>query len=283
MDFILSAKAAILGVVEGLTEFIPVSSTGHLIVADRVLGFADAAGPKLGKLFLVVIQLGAILAVCWYYRSRLWTVARTASSDPRSRQLIGNLVVGFIPAAVVGLVAHHYIEDHLFRPEVVAATLAIGGAILVAVEKRTWHPVHEDAGALPMRIALAIGCFQCLAILLPGTSRSGATIIGAMLIGVSRVAATEFSFFLAIPTMLAATGYDLLKHRDDLTGSGLELIAIGFVVSFIVALGVVHWLLRFVAKHTFTGFGWYRIAAGILLAIMVWRGYITAADLGPGH
>ncbi len=283
MDLILAAKAVILGIVEGLTEFIPVSSTGHLIVADRLIGFGGDVGKPTKDLFLVVIQLGAIMSVCWYYRRRLLDVATTLPSDPRSRRLTWNLVLGFIPAAVVGLLAHHYVEEHMLRPEVVAATLAVGGAILVAVERRAWKPVHEDAAMLPARVALAIGVFQCLAILLPGTSRSGATIIGAMLIGVSRVAATEFSFFLAIPIMLAASGYDLLKHRADLTTHGLELIAIGFVVSFIVALGVVHWLLRFVAKHTFTGFGWYRIAAGLLLALMIWRGFISADDVHPGH
>jgi undecaprenyl-diphosphatase len=286
MDALLAAKAVIMGVVEGLTEFIPVSSTGHLIVTDNFIGFEDSLRRLLGdqrgdgfaKMFEVVIQLGAILSVCWYYRDRILRTLGGAGSDPVARGLIVNLVLAFIPAAVIGLATHHLIEHHLMRPEVVAATLAVGGFAIIAIEARRAEPRLTDAAALPPRIAFAVGCCQCLA-LLPGISRSGATIMGALLLGVARPAATEFSFFLAIPTMFAACGFDLVKHRHDLDASSLGILTIGFVVSFVVALVVVHWLLHFVAKHRFTGFGWYRIAAGLTLAVLIWYGVITAGDL----
>ncbi len=273
MDLVEAAKAAVIGIVEGLTEFLPISSTGHIIVAERALAFRDP-----GEIFAVVIQLGAILAVCWYYRQRLWQVVRGLGSDPAARRFAGSVVIASLPAAVIGALANHWLEEHVFKSiavTVIATTMIVGGLAILLIEHRTPDERHRDASALPWTTALGIGLFQVLA-LIPGVSRSGASILGAMLIGVERKAATEFSFFLAIPIMFGATALKLVKHRHELTSGGIELIAIGFVVSFIVALLVVHWLLRFVSHHSFSGFGWYRIIAGGLLALLVWRGWIAA-------
>lgn len=282
MDAVLALKTVIMGVVEGLTEFLPISSTGHLIVAGRAIGFEESLnqalgpdlGPKAASAFEIIIQLGAILAVCWYFRRRIATTLGTVSEEP-TRRFILSLLVAFLPAAVIGFAIHRHLET-LLRPEVVAATTIIGGILIILIERRRAEPRFTSANDLPLRIALIIGFCQCLA-MIPGTSRSGATIMGALLLGVSRVAATEFSFFLAIPTMMAATALQLVKHRHDLTHQSLLIIAIGFVVSFIVALGVVHWLLKFVSSHRFTAFGWYRIVAGCVLVGLILAGWITAA------
>jgi undecaprenyl-diphosphatase len=267
MDLVAVGQAAVMGVVEGLTEFLPVSSTGHLIAVGRLIGFEGVKGDAFAQMFEIVIQLGAILAVCWYFRARLWKLVRgIASGEEAERRFALALLVAFIPTAVIALALHRVVEAHLMRPEVVAATLALGGFAILWIERRVVQPIHHQADNLPWRVQIGIGLCQSLAAVLPGTSRSGATIMGSLLMGVDRRAATEFSFFLAIPTMFAATGYDLLKHRHDLTGDGLELIVVGFVVSFVVALAVVAWLLRFVAGHTFVAFGWYRILAGLILA-----------------
>ena len=266
MDLILLAKAAVMGLVEGATEFIPVSSTGHLIIAGNLLGFDRWHGAKT---FDVFIQLGAILAVVWLYRARILDVVRTAPREERSRRLILNLVIAFLPAAIVGFLANDFIEEKLFRPTVVAAALVIGGVIILLIEG--WHRRvrTETVDDVTPKEALGVGLAQLLA-LVPGTSRSGATIMGGMALGMSRVAATEFSFFLAIPVMFAATLYSLWKARDALSAADAPVFAVGFVVSFVSALLVIRWLLRFVANNSFRGFAWYRIVFGVLLLAFYW-------------
>ncbi len=272
MDLLIAAKAAVLGIVEGLTEFIPVSSTGHLIVAGDLLGFDH----PVRDVFEIVIQMGAILAVCWHYRAKLWATTAGLATDPAARGLAVNLIVAFVPFAVVGLLFHKQLKALLFNPPVVAIALLVGGVAILAIER--WKPATKEADGtnLSLRSAFLIGLCQILA-LIPGTSRSGATIMGALCLGVSRQAATEFSFYLAIPVLVTASCYDLFKHRKELTADGLELIAIGFVVSFIVALVVIRWLLRFVASHSFAAFAWYRIAAGAALAIAMYLGWLKTS------
>ncbi len=272
MDLLLAAKAAFLGVVEGLTEFLPVSSTGHLIVAAEVIGFDH----PVREVFEIVIQMGAILAVVWYFRDRLLVRLRGLTSDPACQRFWLNLALAFIPFAVVGLLFGKHLKHLLFNPPVVALALVLGGLAILIIERIPKQEVHREAEALPPRTAIAVGLCQILA-LIPGVSRSGATIMGGLCLGLSRSAATEFSFFLSIPVLTAASLYDLYKHRHEITGSGYELIGIGFVVSFIVGLLVVHWLLRFVAKHSFVAFGWYRLIAGLALA-----GAIALGWLGTG-
>ena len=275
MDLVLAAKAALMGLVEGLTEFIPVSSTGHLIATGELIGFLSDR-PEARALFEVVIQFGAILAVVALFRERLWRLVVALPSDPTARLFFLKLIVGFIPAGVIGLLAHKYVEAHLMNTGVVAAVLALGGLAILLIERRTPRPaIHTDAMNLPWPTVMAIGCCQCLAIVLPGTSRSAATILGGMLLGVDRRAATEFSFFLALPTLTAASGYSLLKHHHAMAEAGWGILAIGTVVSFIVAWATIAWLLRFVASHTFTAFGWYRIAAGLTLAALCVAGIVS--------
>ena len=258
--------AMILGLVEGLTEFLPVSSTGHLIVAGELLGF----GGNFSKLFDVVIQLGAILAVCWLYRAKLWRTLRTLAGDPGSQRFTLNVLLAFLPAVLIGFLAHDFIKRVLFAPRVVAWAFIVGGLVILAVER--WRPPAAIASteAMPPRTALVIGCCQCLA-MIPGTSRAGATIVGALLLGVTREAATEFSFFLAIPTMAGATALDLWKARHELGGGEPQLIAIGFAVAFIAALFVVRRLVGFVSRHGFAPFAWYRIAAGLAVLALLAR------------
>ncbi|MFC4487210.1 undecaprenyl-diphosphate phosphatase [Tepidiphilus baoligensis] len=254
-------EAALLGLVEGATEFLPISSTGHLIIVQDLLGHTDEAS----KVFNVAIQLGAILAVCWYYRDRLFRVARGVGHDPAARRFLVNLCVAFLPAAVIGLLAHKAIKAHLFNPPMVALALALGAVLIFVVER--WRPAPRIHSVDDMRIrdALKVGFAQSLA-LIPGTSRSGATIIGGMAFGLSRQAATEFSFFLAIPTMFAAVIYDVAKNWSMLNGDDLAAIAVGFAVAFVSALAAVRFLLGFIARHSFIGFAWYRLA----LAFVVW-------------
>jgi undecaprenyl-diphosphatase len=256
--------AVILGIVEGLTEFLPVSSTGHLILADSLLGFESSSS----KVFDVVIQLGAILAVVWTYRERLWHEATGLGSDPRSRRFAANVLLAFLPAAVVGALAHGFIKSVLFSPWVVAVALIVGGIAILLIERLLTRPRVHDTDDMPAGTALGIGFCQLLA-MIPGVSRSGATIMGALALGVDRKAAAEFSFFLAIPTMFGATVYDVFKNRHDLNGGDAATIAVGFVVSFIVALAVVRWFVGFVGRHGFGPFAWYRIAVGgIALALL---------------
>lgn len=268
MDWLSAGKAVIMGIVEGLTEFIPVSSTGHLIVAGELLRFNNAR-----EAFEIIIQLGAILAVCWAYRDRLWRVVRTLPTEPQARRFVVSLVIAFLPFALVGFLVKDRI-DAWMRPMVVANALAIGGLFILLVERGRHKNRFNDAMKMPMPAALGIGCWQLCA-LVPGVSRSAATIMGALLIGVERRAATEFSFFLAIPTMFTACGYKLFKLRHDLDGGNAATLAIGFVVSFIVALVVIRWLVRFVSTHDFRAFGWYRIGAGAALALLIALGWIA--------
>ncbi|MEC5384212.1 undecaprenyl-diphosphate phosphatase [Uliginosibacterium sp. H3] len=265
MDIVLLLKAAILGVVEGLTEFLPISSTGHLILAGSLLEFNDARG----KLFEIAIQAGAIIAVIWEYRVRLASVLTGATSDPKAQRLIINLIIAFIPAAALGFFFSKAIKAHLFNAPVVATAFIIGAFIILWAERRQ-HTVRvqtvDDMTALD---ALKIGIAQAFA-LIPGTSRSGATIIGGLLFGLSRQAATEFSFFLAIPTLTLASAYSLYKDRALLQASDIGMWAVGFITAFISAFLCVRWLLRYISRNDFTIFAWYRIAFGVLI-LVTWQ------------
>jgi undecaprenyl-diphosphatase len=260
----LLLKAAILGLVEGATEFIPVSSTGHLIVVSDWLGALDSRA----KTFDIFIQLGAILAIVWLYRIRLTRAVLGARSDVASRRFLRNLLVAFLPAAAVGMVFHSWIKDYLFNTTVVAWALVSGGIVILAVEG--WAPKSRinDATAMPTRIALGIGLAQVLS-LIPGTSRSGATIMGGYVLGLSRTAATEFSFFLAVPVMLAATLYDLAKSWSALGTGDIPMFMVGFIVSYVSAIVVVRAFLAFVSHHSFKVFAWYRIVFGALLLLVL--------------
>lgn len=256
-------SAVILGLVEGLTEFLPISSTGHMIVIGDLIGFTNS----VSKLFEVVIQMGAILAVCWLYRQKLWNTVTEVWHPGPARAFARNVVLAFLPAVVIGLAAHDFIKRVLFSTTVVGWAFIVGGIAILAAERWRPTPSIRNTESMPWVTALKIGFFQCLA-MIPGTSRSGATIVGALLLGVTREAATEFSFFLAIPTMAGATVLDLWKARHDLVGAGWGLIAIGFVVAFLAALVVVRGLVGFVSRRGFAPFAWYRILAGI--AILYW-------------
>ena len=265
MDIFLLAKALILGLVEGLTEFLPISSTGHLILAGDLLDFNN----ERGKLFEIVIQSGAILAVCWEYRKRLWQVVTGLPSQREARQFVLNVAVAFLPLAVLGLAFGKVIKAHLFQPLPVALAFIVGAFIIIWAEKRP-HKIHiESVDQMKVGDALKLGLAQACA-LIPGTSRSGATIIGGLLFGLSRKAATEFSFFLAIPTLIIATLYELYKERALLNLDDIGMWAVGFVSAFISAFICVRWLLRFISNHDFTVFAWYRIVFGVIV-IATWK------------
>src|SRR5438309_4101036 len=253
--------ALILGVVEGLTEFLPISSTGHLILASDLLGAND----ERGKVFDIAIQTGAVLAVIWEYRARLFRV------DPK---LWLNLIVAFIPAAVLGLAFGAYIKAHLFSAVPVASAFIVGGLIILFVERKKLSSRVDGTEAMSWLDALKVGVAQCFA-LIPGTSRSGATIIGGMLFGLSRKAATEFSFFLAVPTLVAAGGYDLFKNRALLSAHDAPIFGVGLVVAFVSAFVVIRWLIRYVATHDFKPFAWYRIAFGLLVLATYYAGWVS--------
>lgn len=265
MSLELLLKGALLGLVEGATEFIPVSSTGHLIVVSHWLGLVD----ERAKTFDIFIQLGAILAIVWLYRARLWRTVVAARRDTPSRRFLVNLLIAFLPAAIVGFLAHGWIKAWLFNPTVVAVALVAGGVLILLIERLGPAPKVSDVNGVPARTALGIGLAQVLS-LIPGVSRSGATIMGGYSLGLSRIAATEFSFFLAIPVMLAATIYDLLKSWSVLAPSDIPLFAIGFIVSFASALVVVRIFLSYVSRHSFSAFAWYRIAFGATLLLFRW-------------
>lgn len=257
-----------LGALEGLTEFIPVSSTGHLLLAGHFLGFDSA-----GKAFEVLIQLGAILAVMGVYAARIFQLIRGLRRDPKEIRFLMTLIVAFLPAAFIGLLAHDYIKAVLFEsPRLIATSLLIGGLVLLFVDRLPVKPRLHDADALPLRVALGIGLAQCLA-LIPGVSRSGSTIVGALLLGTDRRTAAEFSFFLSMPTMLAAFSLDIWKSRHALNASMAGDIAIGFVVAFIVALIVVRWFLSYITAHGFRLFGWWRIIVGGGALLALYAGY----------
>lgn len=269
-DFLV---AAILGLVEGLTEFLPVSSTGHLIVAGSLLNFTG----ERAKLFEIVIQAGAIVAVCWEYRARLFAVARGLPRERAAQRFVLNLLIAFLPAAVLGLAFASAIKARLFAPVPVAGAFIAGAVVILWAERR--QRARPDSvrirsvDELSWTDALKIGFAQAFA-LIPGTSRSGATIIGGMLFGLSRQAATEFSFFLAIPTLFAATGYDLFKNRDLLSSGDLSMIAVGFAVAFVSAFFTIRALLRYVAHHDFVPFAWYRIAFGLVILGTAYAGLV---------
>lgn len=252
--------ALVLGIVEGLTEFLPVSSTGHLILAGSLLGFND----ERGKVFEVVIQIGAMAAVLWEYRARFFRI---------DVALYRNLVVAFVPAALLGLLFGGYIKAHLFRPVPVALAFIVGGVIILLVERRSFSPRVEETRAMNALDALKVGIAQCFA-LIPGTSRSGATIIGGMLFGLSRRAATEFSFFLAVPTLVAAGAYDLWKSRALLSAADTGVFALGSAAAFVSAFVVIRWLIRYVASHDFRPFAWYRIVFGLLVLATAHFGWV---------
>jgi undecaprenyl-diphosphatase len=260
MDPVLLLKAVVLGVVEGLTEFLPISSTGHLILAGELLDASD----ERWNVFNVVIQTGAMLAVVWEYRARFFKI------DP---QLYRNLIVAFVPAAVLGFLFSKYIKAYLFHAVPVALAFIVGGVIILIVERRSFRPRVESAQAMTWLDALKVGVAQCFA-LIPGTSRSGATIIGGMLFGLSRKAATEFSFFLAVPTLIAAGAYDLWKNRELLSAADVPVFGVGSVVAFVSAFVVIRWLIRYVATHDFKPFAWYRIAFGIVVLVTAWFGWV---------
>ena len=260
--------AAFLGLIEGLTEFIPVSSTGHLLLAAHFLKFESA-----GKTFEVVIQLGAVLAILTVYAAKLWKVFSSAPRDPAARRFILAVLVAFLPAVVIGVLTHDFIKRVLFEsPMLISVMLILGGIVLLFVDRIAPKPVINDAFTMPIGKALAIGFVQCLA-LVPGVSRSGATIVGARLLGASTRAAAEFSFFLSMPTMAGAFAYDLYKNRAVLDSSALTEIVIGFVVAFIVAVLVVRWVLDYVSAHGFALFGWWRIIVGGMALALLSLGY----------
>ncbi len=262
MDLWMLLKAAVLGLIEGATEFLPISSTGHLIIAQDLLAYNDEAG----KVFTIAIQLGAILAVCWHYRAKIFTVVRGLPHEATAQRFAINLIIAFIPAMVFGLLFHKLIKDHLFSPLTVAAALIVGGVVILLVERFKPAPRIHTVDEMRWGDALKIGLAQSIS-LFPGTSRSGATIMGGLVFGLSRTTATEFSFFLAIPTMFAAVTYDLYKHAGQLNGEDMGMIAVGFIMAFISGLAAVRFLIHYVSSHSFVGFAWYRIVFGSLVLL----------------
>ncbi|QYF95604.1 undecaprenyl-diphosphate phosphatase [Massilia sp. PAMC28688] len=274
MDIYLALKAIVMGLVEGFTEFLPISSTGHLILAGSLLNFTD----EKSNIFKIVIQSGAILAVCWEFNVRIRAVFSGIFTERKQQKFVLNLMIAFTPLAVLGLIFGKFIKQALFHPVPVALSFIIGGLIILWVEARQrGNPVAVRVGEIddmtPLD-ALKVGLAQAVA-LIPGTSRSGATIIGSMMFGLTRKAATEFSFFLAIPTLMIATAYELIKNRDMLTSADLPLFGIGSFAAFVSAFLCVRWLLRYISSHDFTVFAWYRIAFGILVIASSHYGWVV--------
>ena len=281
LDWTLALKAALMGIVEGLTEFLPISSTGHLILAGSLLNFTG----ETAKVFEIAIQTGAMLAVIWEYRQRLAATVTGLATEPAARRFALNLLVAFMPAAVLGLLLGKVVKEHLFHPVPVALAFIVGGLIILWVERR--HRVQfgerdlegtrrarvETVDQMSRLDALKVGLVQCLA-LIPGTSRSGATIIGAMMFGFSRKCATEFSFFLGIPTLMGAGAYSVWKQRDLLQWSDLPMFAIGTVFAFFSAWLCIRWLMRYVSTHDFTVFAWYRIIFGLVVLLTAYTGWV---------
>jgi len=265
MDILLLIKALILGLVEGATEFLPVSSTGHLIIVGDLLNFND----ERGKLFEIVIQLGAILAVCWEYRVRIGHTLASMTTEAASRRLAANLLIAFLPAAVLGLMFFHLIKQYLFSPITVACALIVGGFAILLLERYAPVPDTQTVDDMDWKHALKVGLAQSLA-LFPGVSRAGATIMGGLAFGMSRRAVTEFSFFLAIPIMFAATIFDIYESRELLHAADFVVFAVGFVTAFASALLVVKGLLRYIAHHDFRAFAWYRIVFGVVVLAYFW-------------
>jgi undecaprenyl-diphosphatase len=277
MEILLAIKIIVMGVVEGLTEFLPISSTGHLILAGSLLNFT---GEKV-KVFEIVIQAGAMLAVCWEYRERIAHVARNFYRDNAARRFVINLIVAFLPAVVLGLLFGKIIKAHLFKPVPVALAFIVGAIVILIVERRQRlqpeGPRVDSVDDMTVLDAFKVGCAQCFA-LIPGTSRSGASIIGAMIFGLSRKAATEFSFFLAIPTLFGATIYSLYKERDLLSLADLPMFGLGALAAFVSAFLCVRWLLRYISTHDFTIFAWYRIIFGFVVLLTAWSGLLVWAE-----
>jgi undecaprenyl-diphosphatase len=285
MDIVLLLKAAVMGVVEGLTEFLPISSTGHLILAGALLGMDD----DKAKVFDIAIQTGAIFAVIIVYWQKIASTVLALPTQHEARRFALNVLIAFLPAVVLGLLFGKFIKAHLFTPTVVASTFIIGGFIILWVEgwgrrnTEAAQEVHPNDNARIVNVesmspldALKVGLVQCLA-MIPGTSRSGATIIGGMLLGLSRKAATDFSFYLAIPTLMGAGAYSLYKERELLSMADVPVFAVGLVFSFLSAWICVRWLLRYIASHSFIPFAWYRIVFGIVVLATAWTGTVTWA------
>ncbi|GAA4422940.1 undecaprenyl-diphosphate phosphatase [Acidovorax lacteus] len=270
MDIVVLVKAAIMGVVEGLTEFLPISSTGHLILAGALLGFDDAKA----KVFEIAIQTGAIFAVILVYWQRIWSTLAGLPTERQAQRFSLNVAIGFFPAVLLGLLLGKAIKAHLFNPLVVATTFIVGGFIILWAERRpaTATRVHSVDDMTPWD-ALKVGLVQCLA-MVPGTSRSGATIIGGMLLGLSRKAATDYSFFLAIPTLIGAGAYSVYKERDLISMADLPMFATGLVFSFLSAWLCVRWLLRYISTHSFVPFAYYRIVFGVIVLFTAWTGWV---------
>lgn len=274
MDILLLIKAAILGVIEGLTEFLPISSTGHLILGSALLDFTG----ERATLFMIVIQSAAILAVVWEYRQRIAHALLSATKDRTSLQLLINVAIAFIPLAALGLIFGKWLKGHLFNPPVVATSFIIGGLIILWAERRSHTVRVETVEQMTWLDGLKVGIAQAFA-LIPGTSRSGSTIIGGMLFGLSRKAATEFTFFLAIPTLGIASLYELYKERALLSADDIGMWTVGMLSSFISAFFVVRWLIRFVSTHNFRVFAWYRIAFGLIVLLTWQMGWVHWADI----
>jgi undecaprenyl-diphosphatase len=273
LDLVLLVKAALMGVVEGLTEFLPISSTGHLILAGTLLGFHD----EKAKVFDIAIQTGAILAVILVYWQKIRDTVAALPSSSDARRFTANVAVAFVPAVVLGLAFGKMIQANLFTPAVVATTFILGGFVILWAEKRPPGAVRiQEADDMGWKDALKLGLVQCLA-LIPGTSRSGATIIGGMLLGLSRKAATDFSFYLAIPTLIGAGGYSLFKERARFSADDLPMFAVGLFFSFLSAWICVRWLLRYISSHSFTPFAWYHIAFGVVVLVTSWTGWVQWA------
>ncbi|KQU88723.1 UDP pyrophosphate phosphatase [Variovorax sp. Root318D1] len=274
MDIVLLVKAAVMGIVEGLTEFLPISSTGHLILAGSLLGFDDAKA----KVFDIAIQTGAIFAVILVYWQKIHSTVVALPRQAKARRLALNVIIGFIPAVLLGLIFGKMIKEQLFTPVVVASTFIIGGFIILWAEKRPPGSIRiEHVDDMTMWDALKVGLVQCFA-MIPGTSRSGSTIIGGMLLGLSRQAATDFSFFLAIPTLIGAGAYSLYKERALLSMADVPMFSVGLVFSFVSAWLCVRWLLKYISTHDFIPFAWYRIAFGIVVLATAWTGTVVWAE-----
>ena len=275
MDILLLVKAAIMGIVEGLTEFLPISSTGHLILAGSLLGFDDAKA----KVFDIAIQTGAIFAVVLVYLQKIRSTVVDLPTSRQAQRLTLNVVIGFLPAVVLALIFGKFIKAHLFTPTVVATTFILGGFVILWAERRPASAMRvQTVDEMTPLDALKVGLVQCLA-MIPGTSRSGATIIGGMLMGLSRKAATDFSFFLAIPTLIGAGVYSLYKERALLSAADIPLFAVGLVFSFISAWLCVRWLLRYISTNSFVPFAWYRIAFGIIVLVTAFTGIVSWSEV----
>lgn len=260
-------EAVVLGILEGLTEFLPVSSTGHILLAGHFMGFKST-----GHAFEILIQLGAILAILTVYAAKIVDLLRALPTDPTARRFLAGVLLAFLPAAVIGALAHGFIKSVLFEtPMLICIMLILGGIVLLWIDKAPLKPRYHDVQEFPLSLCFKIGLFQCIA-MIPGTSRSGATIVGSMLMGVDKRAAAEFSFWLAMPTMAGAFAYDLYKNRDVLSSADVPIIAAGFISAFIVAVLVVRWLLGYVSRKGYSLFGWWRIIVGGLglAALAIW-------------